>query len=140
MFAASSAPWDRSGAGLHAGQAGPSDLVDIVHVGLTGEATTHQAPEWTFLGTCGAATLSGSIAHLRYYDPKYAPKMRLKTARMALMFMMINAEVYLFRLLRNLGGRYRFGRLRLAVEPRVEGLFFLQLFGRSLENEAALID
>ena len=46
-------------------------------------ATTHQAPEWTFLGTCGAATLSGSIAHLRYYDPKYAPKIKVRAQPLA---------------------------------------------------------
>jgi predicted dehydrogenase len=41
-------------------------------------ATVQHAPEWTILGTCGAATISGSQAHLKYYDPKRAPKLKIR--------------------------------------------------------------
>jgi len=37
-------------------------------------ATIHHAPEWTVIGTCGAMTVSGTQAHLKYFDPKKAPK------------------------------------------------------------------
>jgi predicted dehydrogenase len=46
-------------------------------------ATVQQAPEWTFLGTHGAMTADKGIAHLKYYDPKKAPKLRLRSKPLA---------------------------------------------------------
>ena len=43
----------------------------------TSAATVENAPEWTLLGTSGAATLSGGVARLRYYDPKKTPKLKV---------------------------------------------------------------
>ena len=40
-------------------------------------ATTLNAPEWTVVGTCGAMTIAGNQAHLKYYDPKKAPKLKI---------------------------------------------------------------
>ena len=44
----------------------------------TAAATVEQAPEWTILGSSGAATITGGKAHLKYYDPKKAPKIRVR--------------------------------------------------------------
>ena len=41
-------------------------------------ATTQHAPEWTFLGACGAATFSGGVARVRYFDEKKAPRIRVR--------------------------------------------------------------
>ena len=44
----------------------------------TAAATVEQAPEWTILGSSGAATIANGKAHLKYYDPKKAPKIRVR--------------------------------------------------------------
>lgn len=40
-------------------------------------ATTRHAPQWTLLGTCGAMTIQDGQAHLKYYDPKKTPKLKV---------------------------------------------------------------
>jgi predicted dehydrogenase len=35
----------------------------------TSAATDRRAPAWTFLGTCGALTINGNEARIRWFDP-----------------------------------------------------------------------
>jgi predicted dehydrogenase len=44
----------------------------------TSAATVHHAPDYTILGTCGAMTITGNQAHLKYYDPRKAPKLAVR--------------------------------------------------------------
>jgi len=50
----------------------------------TAAATKRRAPQWTFLGSCGALTLDGNTAELRWFDPAEAPPIEVnETPRVA---------------------------------------------------------
>jgi len=44
----------------------------------TAAATTRNAPAWTILGTCGAVTVDDGRAHIKYFDPKKVPPLRVR--------------------------------------------------------------